>query len=171
MELAAALLALTTSTTPAPALAPAHASPWGAAPAWNEAQPHQTPAPPPARHITHARVVASLNALLQAEGLSVIAAGMPLIRPIDLDADASTQEALIDVVAPEHCDPAGLCQTLIVRALPCGHLAAIGHGRQLTPLLSRTHGHLDLGEMQWSFPFLQPVVVRALHWTGNHYRG
>lgn len=162
MHLAAALLALVASTalaTPAPVAA------CPSAPACPSAAPAAT------RRITQETVVASLNALLRDEGLSQVATASPLLRYVDLDGDARTEEALVDVLSPEHCDPSGRCVTLILRALPCGRLVPMGHGRWLNPLASRTHGYMDLGETQWSILPFQTAVVRALHWDGRRYRG
>ena len=156
MDLATLLIALATATsnpsvppTTTPATAP--------------------PAPAPVQRITRDSVWTSLNSLLRDEGLAQVRSNaLTSIHAIDLDGDASTEEALVDVIAPETCDPAGQCETLVVRALPCGRLVALGHGRWLRPLASRSEGWMDLGETQTTL-FSGTVVVRALRWRTVRY--
>lgn len=161
MDLFSTLLALAAASSPAPPAPPAPSC---------EAPP-ALPAPaPPARSIRADTVRVWLNTMLQAEGLTQVTAAQPILRRVELDSDVRTEEALVDIIAPEHCDALGQCQTLIVRALPCGRLVALGHGRGLTPLDSRTAGWLDLGETHRTL-LLPPVVLRALHWRGARYGG
>lgn len=103
-----------------------------------------------------------LNLLLAQEGLSATRSGKGVLRPIDLDGDSATAEALVDVVAPEHC-VALACTTLVVRRGADGKLVAMGHGTWLQPLRSRTSGWMDLGE---TAPL---VTVRALRMSGSRY--
>ncbi|MFO0617025.1 MAG: hypothetical protein U0414_30800 [Polyangiaceae bacterium] len=98
--------------------------------------------PMPTR-IDAARVQASLNDLLAAEGLGATRAGVAIVRRVDLDGDATTLEALVDVISLEHC-VGGACETLVVRVSSTGDLATAGHGKALGLLESRSGGWMDL---------------------------
>jgi hypothetical protein len=126
------------------------------------------PTPSATRLIRTQTVLLALNEMLSSEGLTQVASVLPIIRPIELDGDSNTDEALVDVISPELCNPAGQCMTLIVRALPCGRLIAIGHGESLQPLASRTNRWMDLAETTPVLLVL-PVALRALHFGGARY--
>lgn len=114
--------------------------------------------------IDASRVQSSLNDLLAAEGLGAARAGVAVVRPVDLDGDASTLEMLVDVVSPEHCVGA-VCETLVVRACASGELWAVGHGKMLLPLGTRSGGWTDLSVS--AFPGL---AVGALRFSAGRYR-
>lgn len=120
--------------------------------------------PPPAPKVDASRVQSSLNDLLAAEGLGASRSGVAVVRPVDLDGDASTLEVLVDVLSPEHCVGA-VCETLVVRACAGGQLWAIGHGKMLLPLGSRSGGWMDLSES--AFPGLPVGTVR---FSAGRYR-
>jgi hypothetical protein len=85
------------------------------------------------------------------------------VRPVELDGDPSTAEALVDVISTEHCFAAA-CPTLVIRRAADGSLVTAGHGSWLVPLKSRTRGWVDLGETA-------PVLtVRALKFAGTRYQ-
>ncbi len=119
------------------------------------------PAPQPAIRV--GEVDKALNELLALEGLAPTRVGKAGLRPVDLDGDASTAEALVDVVAPEHCFGV-TCITLVVRRDASGKLVTAGHGVWLVPLASRSNGWLDLGA---TAPL---VTVRALRFQAGRYR-
>lgn len=156
MDLLAALLAVAATASAAQA------------PTIPEAAPASCPAPSAHRAIRTETVGAALNELLASEGLTQVASALPVIRPMELDGDSNTDEALVDVVAPELCNPVGQCETLVVRALPCGRLVAMGHGKSLMPLASRSRGWMDLVE---TTPVLLvvPIALRALRFDGVRY--
>lgn len=120
----------------------------------------------PSARIDAARVQASLNDLLASEGLGATRAGVAVIRRIDLDGDASTQEVLVDVISMEHC-VAAACETLVVRATPAGDLVTMGHGKSIGTLGSRSGGWIDLSVH--AFPGL-PVGALRFSSVERRYR-
>ncbi|NUP07959.1 MAG: hypothetical protein HOW73_18085 [Polyangiaceae bacterium] len=117
-----------------------------------------------ARAITTTMVKESLPALLAAEGLTRPAKPVFTVRAVNLDGDASTAEALVDVVAPELCTLAAECPTLVVQLDCTGALRTRGHGRWLQVLQSRSQGWADLAETM-----LVPITTRALKFDGKRY--
>ena len=117
--------------------------------------------------ISQDSLVATLNGLLQAEGLNQVRVASPFVRRVELDNDASTEEALVDVVAPETCDAVGQCMTLVVLSRG-GRLVSVGHGRWLAPVDSRTNGWMDVAETHRTLVVFG-TVLRTLHFTGARY--
>jgi hypothetical protein len=109
-------------------------------------------------------VQTALNELLRAEGLGATRAATVLVDNRELDDDERTVEALVTVVSKEHCSPAG-CATLVVRRAGSG-LVALGSGRVLTVLKSRSKGWLDLTDST----ILPLEPARALKFDGARYR-
>ncbi|MFO0757067.1 MAG: hypothetical protein U0359_11295 [Byssovorax sp.] len=129
--------------------------------------PCDAPSPPAIRPET---VRAALDDMLRAEGLAPSSSALPVIRRVDLDGDPRTEEAIVDVISSEHCDVTGLCMSIVVAAR-CDGLKAVGHGRFLQAIDSRSSGWMDVGESGRSLFSVIPVVVRALHWNGVRYGG
>ncbi len=107
-----------------------------------------------------------VNQMLKQEGYHTTDAADIGIRRVDLDGDANTEEALVDIVAPDLCRVGG-CPTLVVVARG-GKLRAVGHGAFVGLLPSRTHGWLNLVDNSPSAVPLLPLP-RPLHWSGSRY--
>src|SRR5688500_16965598 len=90
--------------------------------------------------ITQQLATQRLNDVLAAEGMSRVRQPLVTVRAVGLDGDPSTAEALLDVLAPEHCGPTLECPTLVVQLCGDDQLRAMGHGRWLQPLTSRSNG-------------------------------
>jgi hypothetical protein len=118
--------------------------------------------------LTNGAIEKALPALLAAEGLKSAMPAAAVVRRADLDGDATTEEALVDVISADLCGPALACPTLIV-VIRGGQIGTIGHGTALTVLQSRTSGWVDLGVQS---PTLVPfvfAVTRALRWSNFRY--
>lgn len=113
-------------------------------------------------------VQASLSLLMQREGLASATPTVATIRRVDLDNDATTEEALVDIVSADLCGPALTCPTIVVLARG-GQLTTAGHGTMLSVLQSSANGYRDLaGTAPTLVPFVY-AVTRALRWNGFRY--
>ena len=120
------------------------------------------------RLINEQSVRDALPSMLAREGLPAAASPASVVRRVELDGDPSTEEALVDVIAPELCGPSFECPTIAIVARSDG-LWPVAHGVWMQTLQSRTAGWMDLGETGPSLiPFVR-TVTRALHWTGRRY--
>ncbi|MFO0551333.1 MAG: hypothetical protein U0271_23285 [Polyangiaceae bacterium] len=104
----------------------------------------------------------NLNVMLAAEGLPKVGDADLLFREAELDGDASTAEALVDVVTLSHCLGPG-CTTLVVQQRgSC--VSAIGSGWMLLLASTRTGSWRDLTQVLPLFP------IRLLTFDGRRYR-
>ena len=96
--------------------------------------------------ITGELVRARLHDLLRSEGLPSVTGIVDVaVRPAELDGDARTDEALVDLIVPALCLTGG-CPTIVVQQGMDGEVSTLGRGTGLYTIATRTSGWSDLSE-------------------------
>lgn len=114
--------------------------------------------------LDESRIRAGIDELMRGEGIPPTPALIG-IRPVELDGEARTQEAFVDIVAPTLCFSGG-CPTLVVQQSVAGDIGTVGRGVALYKLTTRTGGWADLTN---SALFSSPA--RTMHWVGGRFAG